>query len=93
MMGDSIRAAAGQKIELTAHVAASQGSILKFTLDGHLDPALPLARISTSDQRSEFDWVSDGRRHCLRADVVTPDGKLQILGNPVYFNYSAAARN
>jgi hypothetical protein len=34
-----------------------------------------------------FDWASDGQPHWVRVDVRSPEGKLLVLGNPVYVNY------
>jgi hypothetical protein len=34
--------------------------------------------------------VSDGRRHWFRAQVTGSDGKLWLLGNPVYVNLDAS---
>ena len=32
-------------------------------------------------------WTSDGQRHWLRAEVRTADGTLQLLSNPIFFNW------
>jgi hypothetical protein len=51
--------------------------------------------IANDEQEIAVSWPSDGRQHWFRADVVSLDGHLQLLGNPVYLNYSqiAAAGN
>jgi hypothetical protein len=41
------------------------------------------------DQHFSFTWLSDGRYHWFRADVISPEGKLQLLGNPIYLNQEA----
>jgi hypothetical protein len=33
-----------------------------------------------------FEVAGDGQAHWLRADVRGPDGKLWLLGNPIYLN-------
>ena len=94
-MGDSLRAAAGEAVAIKIHVRACRGSGLKFFLDGHNHPALPEMPIANDEQEIAVSWPSDGRQHWFRADVVSLDGHLQLLGNPVYLNYSqiAAAGN
>lgn len=37
-----------------------------------------------------FRWRSDGARHWLRVDVRDADGKLALVGNPIYVNFSRA---
>lgn len=39
-----------------------------------------------NDVLRHFTWRSDGGRHWLRIDVRNADGKLILLGNPVYLN-------
>jgi hypothetical protein len=57
------------------------------------DPVGPLARPqqgsdvpggSSGDVHRTFDLIADGKRHWLRADVRGADGKLLLLGNPIY---------
>jgi hypothetical protein len=40
---------------------------------------------SSGGMRRTFDLITDGRPHWLRADVRSADGKLLLLGNPIYF--------
>jgi hypothetical protein len=51
-----------------------------------MTPPLRLEKIGNDDQNFNFTWPSDGQYHRFRADVITPDGKLQLLGNPIYLN-------
>jgi len=39
---------------------------------------------SGGDMHRTFDLIADGRRHWLRADVRSADGKILLLGNPIY---------
>lgn len=36
------------------------------------------------DVRRTFDLIADGKSHWLRADVRSADGKILLLGNPIY---------
>jgi hypothetical protein len=57
-------------------------------IDGKQNLGTPAA-ITSPDQTLTSQWQSDGKRHWLRADVVSESGKLQVLGNPVYINFPA----
>jgi len=39
---------------------------------------------SSDDVHRTFDLIADGHRHWLRADVRSAEGKLLLLGNPIY---------
>jgi hypothetical protein len=86
-MGDVLQASAGEQLELAAHVAGCQGSRLRMLVDGREGSPIPAMPIASSDQTLTASWRSDGRRHWIRADVVSDSGKLQVLGNPVYVNF------
>lgn len=85
-MGDSLTAPAGARVRIGVRTRAVQGATLSLAgpaagLAGLNDP-----RILTPDQITTFDLVSNGARGWLRVDVRGADGKLLILGNPIYFN-------
>jgi hypothetical protein len=40
-------------------------------------------KVIDDDQNFSFTWPSDERNDWFRADVITSDGKLQLLGNPI----------
>jgi hypothetical protein len=48
------------------------------------DPAPAGSGGEGGDMHRTFDLIADGRRHWLRADVRSADGKLLLLGNPIY---------
>ena len=48
------------------------------------------AKASSADQSFALSWVSDGRRHWFRTQVTGADGKLWLIGNPVYINWDAS---
>jgi hypothetical protein len=49
-------------------------------------PSQPLSG-ATADETAS--WISDGQRHWIRAEIRTADGTLQLLGNPIFFNWPA----
>jgi hypothetical protein len=90
-MGDALSASASSTIHLSAHVVACAGNALRFLLDGQ--PVASLAsNIDQADQTIALVMTADGKKHWLRADVVTQEGKLVLLGNPIYLNYQEDKR-
>ncbi|HEU5341774.1 CehA/McbA family metallohydrolase [Edaphobacter sp.] len=90
-MGDLLTAPAGTTLDLAVHAAACAGSKVQFLLDGKSSDALPNQTITAADQTLHATWPSDGKHHWLETDVITPDGRLQLLGNPIYLNWNTAA--
>jgi hypothetical protein len=86
-MGGGLQAGSGEMLMLSAHVLACSGSQVRVIVDGQPEASIPPAAITSGDQTATARWRSDGRRHWLRADVVSQSGKLELLGNPVYVNY------
>lgn len=82
-MGDALAAPAGASLTLEAHVQGAQDGMVRLIEDGR---TLAERRLSSADETPVFNLVSDGARHWLRVDVRGPDGKLWLLGNPVYLN-------
>ncbi len=89
--GDALRSQSGTDVQITTHVIGCEGSSIGFLLDGRTDPNLPPIAIRQSDTTLGLSWKSDGKKHWLRAEVKTADGKLQLLGNPIYINYPDTA--
>jgi hypothetical protein len=86
-IGDTINAPAGANLQLTIHTAACEGSKVEFLLDGKPVDTLPQQAIDTADKTIHAEWPSDGNQHWLETDVVTREGQLQLLGNPIYVNW------
>jgi hypothetical protein len=56
-------------------------------LDGKVISTLPPQLLSSDSAEETAGWTSDGQRHWLRAEVRTSNGALQLLGNPIFFNW------
>jgi hypothetical protein len=82
-MGDALAAPAGASLTLEAHVLGAEDGLVRIIEDGR---TLAERRLSGADETPVFNLVSDGARHWLRVDVRGPDGRLWLLGNPVYLN-------
>lgn len=87
IMGDALQAPSDSTIQVSTHVVACAGNQLRFLLDGQPVPSLQ-STIAQADQTIALTFPADGKKHWLRPDVVTPEGKLILLGNPIYLNYT-----
>jgi hypothetical protein len=85
--GDTLSAIQGQAVDFSLHVTAVDGGKVRWLLDGQEIALTGSAAVTSADQTFSLSWVSDGRRHWFRAGIVGPDGKLWLLGNPVYVNW------
>ncbi|HZZ69955.1 MAG TPA: CehA/McbA family metallohydrolase [Phenylobacterium sp.] len=84
-MGDALAAPAGAPIKVSVRVTHAAGASLSLAGDGP-KPKLADATLNGDDATRSFEVTGDGRRHWLRVDVRGPDGKLWLLGNPIYLN-------
>lgn len=89
--GDTLTVPAGQSVSFSVHVAAVATGKILWIEDGQ-PVALPAAAITAADQTLPIAWTSDGQRHWFRAEVARPDGKLWLVGNPVYVNWTSDNR-
>ncbi|MGA2569502.1 MAG: CehA/McbA family metallohydrolase [Terracidiphilus sp.] len=88
--GDEIKAGPGEAVELKAHLLAAAGGTLHWIVDGKdASPAASVA-IPSADATETLTWTSDGGRHWIRAQIGGPGGKMWLIGNPVYVNWSSA---
>jgi len=39
------------------------------------------------EEMTGFDYHSDGRRHWFRVNIRAADGRMLILGNPIYIDF------
>jgi hypothetical protein len=90
--GDALTVPAGQSVSFSIHVAAVATGKILLIEDGQ-PVALPAesavaSAITSNDQTLSIAWTSDGQRHWFRAEVGRPDGKLWLVGNPVYVNWN-----
>ena len=86
MMGDSLRAPANSLVEFTLRVGHAVGAQVVVLLDGEPAMLVKDRNVRSDDAQLDFGWTSDGKRHWLRVDVRGGDGKLLLLGNPIYLN-------
>ena len=82
-MGGELSVPAKQSVSFTAHIEHMTGGTVEIIRDGKITrrTAIPAAKHSWS-----FEEISDGKPHWIRIDVRDADGKLALLGNPIYVN-------
>jgi hypothetical protein len=85
--GDTLTASKDEVVNFDLHVIAAEGGKIRWLEDGQEVAPTTSAEVSSADQAFPLSWVSDGRRHWFRAGVVGTNGKLWLLGNPVYVNW------
>jgi hypothetical protein len=84
--GDLLEAGKGAAVDFEAHVVAAKGGVVRWIVDGQ--PLAQTFTLTADDQNVPLHWISDGGRHWLRAQVESQDGKLWLLANPVYVDWS-----
>jgi hypothetical protein len=89
VMGGALRAPAGADVVFTASAAGVPGGALEVIEDGAPGPKIEGALSGGQEQRT-FHLKSDGARHWLRLNVRGADGRLLLIGNPIYLNAETA---
>ena len=84
-MGDAMKAPSGTKVHFALTMVNLAGAHAEEVRDGVAKPLGDMVKGARETQ--EFDEVSDGGRHWVRVNVRGEDGKLLVLGNPVYLNF------
>jgi predicted metal-dependent phosphoesterase TrpH len=87
-MGEMLSTAGKDPVTVTAHIVGAAGSTLHWLLDGKELPSLSPRSVTGDGADVIAQWTSDGQRHWLRAEVRTTDGRLQLLSNPVFLNWT-----
>lgn len=90
LAGDLLTAKNGETVKFAVRVVAASGGKLVWIEDGHEVGLDHTSTIGSNDQEFADSWLSDGRRHWVRAQVSGRDGKLWLIGNPVYVNWDSA---
>ena len=83
-MGDLLAAPAGRRITVEVRAVGAAGGRARLA-----GPAASLVApadlaIGSDDQALSFDLTADGAARWLRVDVLDGDGRLILLGNPIY---------
>lgn len=87
-MGGALTLSKDAHTSFIIDVANAVGGRVEVLVDGEPATLLSDAQVRQAKQRYRFDWRSDGGRHWLSVNVYGADGRLQLLGNPIYVNFS-----
>ncbi len=95
-MGDLLKVKKGVAVSFDIHVVGASDGKVALLEDGQamqdgqaIRSTAPSAAVNTG-QEFHYAWTGDGHRHWFRAQVTGPDGKLWLLGNPVYVDWGEA---
>ena len=86
-MGDTLRLAASTPAMFQVRVQAAAGGNIEVIEDGGTIRPLQDPNVTQPDQSFSFHWTSDPGRHWFRINVRDNDGKLWLVGNPIYINF------
>lgn len=90
-MGGELAPARGQECEGRVSVQHVPGGRIELLLDGRdIGKKLDTVTTTADSARGVFRWRSDGKAHWLRANVRGNDGRLLLVGNPVYLRAPTA---
>lgn len=89
-MGDDISVPQGTQLHFSIKTGHVAGGSVEVVIDDKLARVLASPKIDSAAQTFAFDWNADGQRHWLRANVRNAEGKLVLIGNPIYVNFDAA---
>lgn len=87
-MGDTLRLAAGASAAFQIRVQAAVGGNIEVIEDGGTIRPLQDPNVTQPDQSFSFDWTGDPGRHWFRINVRDNNGKLWLVGNPIYINFA-----
>ncbi len=83
-MGDALVAPVGAKVRVEVQVRGVDGGSL--SISGNTGAAPGDLKFLDRDAKTTFEFVADGRSSWLRVDIRGADGRLVLLGNPIYLN-------
>lgn len=86
-MGDVLKLPPGQDARLRVRVKGAAGGSLSFRADPGTKPLDPRP-IASQDEIVDLAIAGAAGRHWLRAEVRGADGRLWLIGNPIYLDGS-----
>jgi len=82
-MGQTLHLSRGDAVRFSVDLKGVPRGIVQLVIDGRAEPSYR-AMIRAGDPSAFMSWRSDGRRHWVRADVRDDEGRLLLIGNPIY---------
>ncbi|KEZ17937.1 MULTISPECIES: CehA/McbA family metallohydrolase [Sphingobium] len=88
-MGGTLFACRGASVRLVISVKGVSAGIIDLLIDGQKHQL----RVNQDRRENVFDWVSDGAQHWISANVRTSDGRLLLVGNPIYVDVCPSSQH
>jgi len=82
-MGQTLHLRVGEVVRFAVEVEGVPGGRAQLVIDGQ-PGTLPPAVFDTNRTVSIAPWRSDGRAHWIRAEIRSDQGRLLLIGNPIY---------
>jgi len=86
-MGDTLRSPTGEHVLFHLKLHSLDDAVPELIVDGNIEKFTDHSSADGGGSEYTFSYVSDGQRHWLRVNVRSADGKLLLLGNPIYLNF------
>lgn len=83
IMGEEIAAGEGETLDFEATVAGVAGHF-EVIMDGETMPLDCETTVAPAATTRGFTLLADGQRHWVRLNVRAGDGRLMMIGNPIY---------
>lgn len=87
MMGDNLEAGEGTEVSLSLRTVNGAGGRVEVFQDGSRVDLVADPAVRGADDTKTFALETDGRRHWVRAQLVSAAGDLLALTNPIYLNF------
>ena len=87
MMGDEVKASAGQKLSFIATTRDTSAARLRVLLDGKAVVDQPSLTQAGEGRSAAYAWTSDGKRHWLRVELDNGSADPLVFTNPIYINW------
>jgi hypothetical protein len=88
MMGDAIIAKTGSSQQFVVQAKHVSNAHVTLLIDGKVVDTQTSTTHEEQAVTSTLNWLSDGHRHWIRAELVDKDDKLMALTNPIYVNWA-----
>ena len=87
-MGDSTEADQQTSIDFEVRESGADEGKISLIEDGRVLGGAATSSAAAGTLKAQ--WTSDGLRHWFRPQINGPDGKLWMIGNPIYVNWDKA---
>jgi hypothetical protein len=87
MMGDEIVAESGKRVTFSLSTSPTSGATARVFVDGIVVAPSLVLKPGETESTCAYEWLSDGGRHWIRAELVDAQGELLTVTNPIYANW------